>query len=41
VHPSYDPGARFTECLMTILRLAYDNSKVTIDLRRPSNFSMR
>jgi len=28
------PGARFTKYLMTILRLSYDNAKVTIDLRR-------
>ena len=26
-------GARFTKYLMTILRLSYDNAKVTIDLR--------
>ena len=25
-------GARFTKCLTTILRLSYDNAKVTIDL---------
>jgi len=31
------PGARFTKYLTTILRLAYDNAKVTIDLRRTSN----
>jgi len=31
------PGARFTEYLTTILRLSYDNSKVTIDLRQTSN----
>ena len=29
--------ARFTKYLMTILRLSYDNAKVTIDLRRTSN----
>ena len=27
------PGARFTKYLTTILRLSYDNAKVTIDLR--------
>ena len=27
-------GARFTKYLTTILRLSYDNAKVTIDLRR-------
>ena len=27
------PGARFTKYLMSILRLFYDNAKVTIDLR--------
>jgi len=31
------PGARFTKYLTTILRLSYDNVKVTIDLRRMSN----
>jgi len=31
------PGARFTKYLTTILRLSYDNMKVTIDLRRTSN----
>jgi len=30
-------GARFTKYLMTILRLSYDNTKVTIDLLRTSN----
>ena len=30
-------GARFTKYLTTILRLSYDNAKVTIDLRRTSN----
>ena len=30
-------GARFTKYLTTILRLSYDNGKVTIDLRRTSN----
>jgi len=30
-------GARFTKYLTTILRLSYDNAKVTIDLRRSSN----
>ena len=28
---------RFTKYLTTILRLSYDNAKVTIDLRRTSN----
>jgi len=31
------PGARFTKYLTTILRLSYDNAKVTIDLRQTSN----
>jgi len=31
------PGARFTKYLTTILRLSYDNAKVTIDLRWTSN----
>jgi len=31
------PWARFTKYLTTILRLFYDNAKVTIDLRRTSN----
>jgi len=31
------PGARFTKYLTTILRLSYDNAKVTINLRRTSN----
>ena len=31
------PGARFTKYLTTILRLSYDNVKVTTDLRRMSN----
>ena len=35
----YSPGARFTKCLTTVLRLSYDNAKVTINLRRPSNLS--
>jgi len=30
-------GARFTKYLTTILRLSYDNAKVTIDIRRTSN----
>jgi len=30
-------GARFTKYLTTILRLSYDNAKVTIDLPRTSN----
>ena len=30
-------GDRFTKYLTTILRLSYDNAKVTIDLRRTSN----
>ena len=30
-------GARFTKYITTILRLSYDNAKVTIDLRRTSN----
>jgi len=30
-------GARFTKYLTTILRLSYDNAKIAIDLRRPSN----
>ena len=33
------PGARFTKYLTTILRLPYDNAKLTIDLRRTSNLS--
>jgi len=32
-----NPGARFTKYLTTILRLSYDNVKVTINLRRTSN----
>ena len=32
-----ESGARFTKYLTTILRLSYDNAKVTIDLRRTSN----
>jgi len=32
-----EPGARFTKYLTTILRLSYDNAKVTIALRRTSN----
>ena len=31
------PGARFTKYLTTVLRLSYDNAKVTINLRRTSN----
>ena len=31
------PGARFTKYLMTVLRLSYDNTKVTTGLRRTSN----
>jgi len=31
------PVARFTKYLTRILRLSYDNAKVTIDLRRTSN----
>ena len=34
---SWKPRARFTKYLTTILRLSYDNAKVTIDLRRTSN----
>jgi len=30
-------GIRFTKYITTILRLCYDNAKVTIDLRRTSN----
>jgi len=30
-------AARFTKYLTTVLRLSYDNAKVTIDLRRTSN----
>jgi len=33
----WKPGARFTKYLTAILRLSYDNAKVTIDLRRTSN----
>jgi len=33
----YQAGAQFTKYLTTILRLSYDNAKVTIDLRRTSN----
>ena len=33
----YNPGARFTKHLTTVLRLSYDNAKVTIDLRRTSS----
>jgi len=36
-HSSYETGARFTKYLTIILRLAYDNAKVTIDLRRTSS----
>jgi len=35
----YSPGARFTKYLTTVLRLSYDNAKVTINLRRTSNLS--
>jgi len=35
--PYCESGARFTKYLTTILRLSYDNAKVTIDLRRTSN----
>jgi len=31
------PGARFTKYLTTILRLSYDNAKVTTNLRQTSN----
>jgi len=31
------PGARFTKYLTTVLRLSYDNAKVTTDLRRTSS----
>ena len=31
-------GARFTKYVTTILRLSYDNAKVTIDLQRTTNF---
>jgi len=33
----YKPAARFTKYLTTILRLSYDNAKVTIDLRQTSH----
>ena len=36
-HPPSEPAARFTKYLTTILRLYYDNAKVTIDLRQASN----
>ena len=37
-HYSPSPGARFSKYLTTILRLSYDNAKVTTyDLRRTSN----
>jgi len=36
-HDRHTPQARFTKYLTTILRLSYDNAKVTIDLRRSSN----
>jgi len=36
-HATENPGARFTKYLTTVLRLSYDNAKVTIDLRRTSN----
>jgi len=32
-----ESGAPFTKYLTTILRLSYDNAKVTISLRRTSN----
>ena len=32
-----ETGARFTKYLTTILRVSYDNTKVTIDLRWTSN----
>jgi len=32
----YCSGARFTKYFRTILRLFYDNAKVTVDLRRTS-----
>ena len=35
------PGARFTKYLTTILRLSYDNAKVTINLRRTTNLPNR
>jgi len=35
--PRQSPGARFTKYLTTILRVSYDNAKVTINLRRTSN----
>ena len=38
MHPSA-PAARFTKYLKTILRLSYDNAKVTIDLRWTSKFT--
>ena len=34
-------GARFTKYLTTILRLSYDNAKVTIDLRRTSRRNLQ
>ena len=34
---NWTPAARFTKHLTTVLRLSYDNVKVTIDLRRTSN----
>jgi len=34
---NWSTGARFTKYLTTILRLSYDNVKVTIDLRRATN----
>ena len=39
VHEKCSTGARFTKYLTTVLRLSYDNAKVTIDLRRTSNFT--
>jgi len=36
-----DPAARFTKYLKTVLRLSYDNAKVTIDLRRTSNLQKK
>ena len=36
LHTHGRPGARFTKYRTTILRLSYDNAKVTIDLRLTS-----
>jgi len=30
--PKYQPGARFTKYLTTILRLSYDNAKKSLDI---------